>query len=134
IEGTEIVGRSAFDLYGGLTVTDELGHPIATAGELVVRALGGESTGGVIAVYNAFLQFHLSPAHDGQGRPSGVIVVANDITERKRAQLTLKKERDFSAAIIETAGALVVVLDPEGRIVRFNRACEDSSGYGFSEV
>ena len=30
--------------------------------------------------------------------------------------------------------ALVVVLDPQGRIVRFNRACEPVSGYSFAEV
>ena len=38
------------------------------------------------------------------------------------------------SAILDTVGALVVVLDPEGRIVRFNRACEQISGYSFDEV
>ena len=32
------------------------------------------------------------------------------------------------------SGALVVVLDPSGRIVRFNRACEQTTGYSFAEV
>ena len=27
-----------------------------------------------------------------------------------------------------------MVLDPEGRIIRFNRACEQTSGYSFAEV
>jgi two-component system CheB/CheR fusion protein len=31
-------------------------------------------------------------------------------------------------------GALVVVLNPEGSIIRFNRACEQTSGYSFAEV
>ncbi len=43
-------------------------------------------------------------------------------------------ERNFVAAILETAGALVVVLDPQGQIVRFNRACEQITHYSFSEV
>ena len=38
------------------------------------------------------------------------------------------------SAILDTVGALVVVLDPEGRIVRFNRACELTTGYSFDEV
>lgn len=46
----------------------------------------------------------------------------------------LKVERNFVAAILETAGALVVVLDSQGRIVRFNRACEQITHYSFSEV
>ena len=47
---------------------------------------------------------------------------------------TLQKERDFIDAVLETAGALVVVLDREGRILRFNRACEQSTGYSSEEV
>jgi diguanylate cyclase (GGDEF)-like protein/PAS domain S-box-containing protein len=38
------------------------------------------------------------------------------------------------AAVLETAAALVIVLDPEGRIVRFNRACERLTGWAFEEV
>jgi PAS domain S-box-containing protein len=36
--------------------------------------------------------------------------------------------------VLETAGALVVVLDREGRILRFNRACEQTTGYMSEEV
>ncbi len=46
----------------------------------------------------------------------------------------LTRERDFTAAVLETAGALVLVLDRKGRIVRFNRACEQASGYSAAEV
>ena len=42
--------------------------------------------------------------------------------------------RMWLSAILETVGALVVVLDPGGRIVRFNRACERTTGYEFAEV
>jgi diguanylate cyclase (GGDEF)-like protein/PAS domain S-box-containing protein len=37
-------------------------------------------------------------------------------------------------AILDNAGALVVVLDREGRIRRFNRACEQLTQYSFAEV
>lgn len=57
-----------------------------------------------------------------------------DLRQRKQAQDELKKERDFSSAVIETVGSLVVVLDREGRIVRFNRACEQLTGCSFAEV
>jgi PAS domain S-box-containing protein len=58
----------------------------------------------------------------------------SDITKRIWAEEALRKERDFSTAVLDTAGALVVVLDQQGRIVRFNRACEKTTGYLFSEV
>ena len=52
----------------------------------------------------------------------------------KQSEEALRKERDFTSAVLSTAGALVVVLDREGRIVRFNRACEELTGYSFDEV
>lgn len=57
-----------------------------------------------------------------------------EVGERKRVGEALKKERDFSSVVVDTAGALVVVLDTTGRIVRFNRTCEQITGYGFEEV
>ncbi len=57
-----------------------------------------------------------------------------DITELKRAEEALEHERNVASAILHAVGALVVVLDPQGRIVRFNRACEQLSGYSFAEV
>jgi PAS domain S-box-containing protein len=39
-----------------------------------------------------------------------------------------------AAVLPDTFGALVVVLDTQGRIVGFNRACERMTGYAFDEV
>jgi two-component system, sporulation sensor kinase E len=78
------------------------------------------------------LEIGLNPIHT----PNGMKVLASvvDISERKRAEQTLQKERDFIDAVLEIAGALVVVLDREGRILRFNRACEQTTGYSSEEV
>ena len=40
----------------------------------------------------------------------------------------------FMTAVLDTVSALVVVLDPQGRILHFNRACEQTTGYSFEEV
>ncbi len=68
------------------------------------------------------------------GRPWFIHGIAFDITELKRAEEALQEERNVVSAILHTVGALVVVLDPEGRIIRFNRACEQMTGYSFAEV
>ncbi len=60
--------------------------------------------------------------------------IARDITERKRAEEALRREHEFTAAVMDTAGALICVLDPQGRIVAFNRACEEMTGYSFDEL
>jgi len=63
-----------------------------------------------------------------------VLVIVRDITLRKAAEEALHKERNFVSAVLDTAGALVIVLDLQGRIIRFNRACEQISGYTSEEV
>src|SRR5579862_8794928 len=68
------------------------------------------------------------------GRPWFIHGIAFDITELKQTEEALQEERNVVSAILHTVGALVVVLDPEGRIIRFNRACEVTAGYSFAEV
>ncbi|HCF28714.1 MAG TPA: hypothetical protein DEV81_16260, partial [Cyanobacteria bacterium UBA11049] len=57
-----------------------------------------------------------------------------EVNNRKQTEAALLQERDFASAILDTVGALVVVLDSQGRIIRFNRACEQTTGYSFAEV
>jgi PAS domain S-box-containing protein len=68
------------------------------------------------------------------GRPWFIHGVGVDITELKQAEEELQEERNVLSAILDTVGALIVVLDPQGHIVRFNRACELTTGYRFEEV
>jgi PAS domain S-box-containing protein len=46
----------------------------------------------------------------------------------------VRQERDFTAAMIETMSSLVLVFDRQGQIVRFNRACEQATGYSFAKI
>ncbi len=71
---------------------------------------------------------------DEAGKIIGLLAIGQDITERKRALEALKGEKDFVSALLDTVGALVVVLDRRGYIVRFNQTCERLTGYSFSEV
>ncbi|WP_296949452.1 EAL domain-containing protein [uncultured Massilia sp.] len=48
------------------------------------------------------------------------------VVERTEA---LRSERNRLSAVVETAGALVFLTDAEGRIVMFNRACEETLGW-----
>ena len=68
------------------------------------------------------------------GQPWFIHGVAFDISDLKHTEHALQQERNFVAGILDTVGTLVTVLDQEGRIVRFNRACELTTGYAFDEV
>ena len=47
---------------------------------------------------------------------------------------TLKRERDFSQKLLDTANALIVIVDSDGRINLFNRKCEELTGYSKNEA
>src|SRR5271155_3332502 len=58
----------------------------------------------------------------------------NVVRSRQRSEQALTVERNFVAAVLNTISALVLVFDTAGRIVRFNRACETTSGYSFADL
>ncbi len=60
--------------------------------------------------------------------------IYHEIIARRRLEASLAKERDFTIAVLDTVGALVIVLDPDGKIIRFNRECERVTGYHYEEV
>jgi PAS domain S-box-containing protein len=57
-----------------------------------------------------------------------------DIHQRREMEDALRWERNFVSAVLDTAGALVVVLDSRGNIRQFNKACQETTGYSFEEV
>ncbi len=52
----------------------------------------------------------------------------------KLSEAAVREERDFADSLIETAQVIVLVLDPPGRIVRFNPYLEEVLGYRLEEV
>ena len=52
----------------------------------------------------------------------------------KSAEQELEIECKIISKVIETTACLIVVLDSQGRIVRFNQACEKTTGYSTAEV
>ncbi|MDH5400818.1 MAG: PAS domain S-box protein, partial [Cyclobacteriaceae bacterium] len=71
---------------------------------------------------------------DASGAPIRMIGTVLDVTDRNLLEQARTKERNFINAVLESAGALVLVLDNKGRIVRFNNECERISGYTFAEI
>ena len=74
------------------------------------------------------------PIYDLDGNFSEILCVGNDITPLKQIQQELSSARDFSEAVFQTAGALVCVLDREGKFIRFNQTCEQISGCKFEDI
>ncbi|WP_238376434.1 bifunctional diguanylate cyclase/phosphodiesterase [Thiobacillus denitrificans] len=82
---------------------------------------GGDELGRLAAAFNRMADT-LAASYDN---------LEAEVEKRSRE---LRELSALQGAILEHAGALVVVLDREGRIRRFNRACEALTQYSFSEV
>lgn len=74
------------------------------------------------------------PIKDTSGRIYRVTGIAEDITERKRAEDELRNAKEFSENLIQTANVIILGLDTEGNINIFNETAEKITGYTLEEV
>jgi len=133
-ERAELIGQSVEMLVPQRMRSQHAGDRDEFFAHSELRAMGkGRDLYGVRKDGQEFpLEIGLNPIRTSDGMR--VLASVVDISGRKLAEQALQKERDFIDAVLETAGALVVVLDREGRILRFNRACEETTGYSSEEV
>ncbi|MCS6781796.1 MAG: PAS domain S-box protein [Gloeomargarita sp. SKYG98] len=62
------------------------------------------------------------------------VFVARQIQARQQAQQAAQQETHLTEAIFQTTPALILALDDDGRVVRWNRFCEELSGYTLADV
>lgn len=74
------------------------------------------------------------PLIDDNGAITGFAGFQHDVTTRNQMEAQLIQQKEFSEAIIEDANAIVVILDPMGVVVGFNRKAEEVTGYTKEEI
>ncbi len=63
-----------------------------------------------------------------------LVALARDRSHEVSTESALREAQNLSDAIIDAIGALIVVLDREGRIMRFNQSCETATQWTQAEV
>ena len=58
-----------------------------------------------------------------------IMSIARDISRRKKEEEALRLERDLAESLIDTAHAIIMVLDRHGRVLRINRYFEELTGW-----
>ncbi len=74
------------------------------------------------------------PYRDKDGRVIGIVVMAQDITESKRAEEALREREELFSAAFEHAPIGMALVSPDGRWLRVNRSLCDLVGYTDAEL
>jgi len=106
-------------------VIDELMQRGRWEGELVQTRRDGTRL--VVASRCALLR-------DYDGKPTGILEINTDITQRKRAEEAMRRERDRAQTYLDVVGVMVVVLNPDGTVALINRQGCQLLGYTEQEL
>ena len=68
------------------------------------------------------------------GDSTHLLALIHDITERKRAEEAIARERIFSDDIINSLPGIFYMYDDKGKLVRWNRKHEEATGYSSEEL
>ena len=114
-----LLGKSFFELLGDV--------PQAVAD--VRRALAGESVTAQVEVFGFEFEAQYSPVRERDGSISGVVGVATDITERRRAEQAARRADAASRTLVQQSPFGIFRATPEGALLSVNPALADMLGY-----
>ena len=119
-----LVGQSAFDVYRD--------SPQIIAN--IRSALEGRLVADAVAVGPLVFDTRYSPLRNEQGIVVGVIGVATDITESRRAAQALQENEERYRELFENANDIIYSHDLEGNFTSLNRSGEVLTGYSREEA
>lgn len=103
------------------------------------RALAGESFTlieeyGDESLSRLFWQDFWSPMLSSEGAVTGLTCFVLDVTELKRTEAVLHREKVFVEALLESIPGYLYVYDEAGRLIRWNKKHEEMTGYSAEEL
>ncbi len=158
VDGSVLMWNPAAERMFGWTPEEVVGSPLPVVPErlrreyesLIGRLQGGEVLAGYETVRQTKsgmpidVEISSAPIRDSDGTIVGYMSVYVDVTERKRRELEVQRERDFLDILADAVPSFLVVVDTEGRLVRegVNRAymetflwtAEETEGRSFFDL
>lgn len=120
----EVVGQSIFELY----------RDNPTIIHNVNSALGGETVSQIIDIGEVAFETRYTPLTDDSGNIAGVIGVATDITENRKAQEAVRENEQRYRELFENANDIIYTHTLTGNFTSLNRSGEVLTGYARAEA
>jgi PAS domain S-box-containing protein len=129
---TDLIGRNHYEVHPDLPEYWKDAHRKGLAGEslqnnddLWIQADGQKN----------WLRWAITPWTDENGDIGGIIISAEDITERKRAEESLRQSQDnFARAFNSNPAALTVTRLADGKFISINESYTKMMGYEPAEI
>src|SRR4029079_11829705 len=100
----------------------------------IKRALAGESFTTSVDLQGLVFEIRYSPLTDDHNSILGVIGVATDITENRRAEASIRESEERYRELFENANDIVYTHDLAGNFTSLNRTGEQITGYSWEEA
>ena len=120
----EVVGRSVYEVY----------RDAAQVGQNIRRALAGEGFTADVELGDVVFDTRYSPLRDDSGAVVGVIGVAFDVTDSRRAERDLQENEARYKDLFENANDIIYTHDLLGNFTSLNRSGEQITGYSRQEA
>ncbi|KUG19673.1 MAG: PAS domain S-box protein [Methanomicrobiaceae archaeon] len=128
----EAMGKPVYEVIRSDFSSEQLAeslHMLHETGEYRVEIRQYQRDGTPIEVEGVTI-----PLFGENGRVTGYLALNRDITERKRAEETLKEREEQLRNLIECSGDGIVLTDETGRIITWNQGMETITGLAAKDV
>jgi PAS domain S-box-containing protein len=129
----DVLGKSDFDLYPR-ELAERFWQDDQAVLQSGVAVLNREEPGRDPQGNPVWVMTTKAPLYDQQGNVLGLVGIGRDVTEKKRAEAELLRQKQFFEALNLNSPVAVVVLDPQETIVSCNPAFEQMYGYRAEEI
>lgn len=128
---SEAIGKCHYDLFPDCPERWRVDHRRGLAGQTVHV---DEDSWKLPDGARLWARYEVHPWKGTDGNVGGILVLTEDITERKRAEAALRESEERFHTLADNVAQLVWMADEKGRLFWFNKRCFDYTGSTLEEL